>query len=292
MQASVPPLYQTSFLRIQPHGSRPRLYVLPGMAGETSFVRPILPHLLPDQPVYGIQPGSEARADPTYRPIEAVAARYAEDLCSFQPEGPYCLAGYSFGGVVAYEMARQLASRGKSVNLLAILDTGPRRRFEPSAAGLFYATYRFACDLVWWVRHDLVSTRPKKLWEKMARRARGMFRLLGSGSDDSARPSDEYVFDFKNLPDRYRQQAEQNLLALFNYVPGPYPGRVTLFRARSQPLNRLFPKDKGWGKCAVGGVDVRTVSGTHGTMLHEPFVRGLANSLQAALEEAARKRMT
>jgi len=286
VQGPVVPSHETSFLAIQPDGPKPRLYFLPSLMAETTYTWRIAHHLPPDQPVYAIQPAVEGEATPQFRPLEEIAARYVEDLCDFQPEGPYCLAGYSFGGMVAYEMARQLALRGKPVTLLAILDAGPSRETVRSAAGLIHATWGYLRNLPWWMRDDLLSTHPKELWARTVRRVRWAFRQLRPGSGDSARLTAEDYFDVGHLKDDFRQQIDRNLRASFDYVPKPYPGRVTLFRSRTQPLFRLSSEDRGWGKWARGGVEIRTVPGNHESMLEEPFVRQLAESLQAALEEA------
>ena len=70
------------------------------------------------------------------------------------------------------------------------------------------------------------------------------------------------------------------------YVPGVYPGRVTLFRARMQPLYCSHDLENGWGPLAAGGVEVRAISGNHLGMLQEPHVRVLANQLRACLDRA------
>ncbi len=276
----------TSVLAIQPGGPRPRLYFLPSVTGETYYTRDIIRHLLADQPVYGFQPGAEGEADPDVRTLEVIAARYVEDLCAFQPDGPYCLAGYSFGGMVAYEMARQLASRGKPVELLAILDTGPGRAMEKSAAGRIRATLGFLSNLPWWMREDLLRTRPGELWTRAARKARRALRRLRAGRGDPSWPVAEDYLDVGPLTDRRRRQIEANLRAFFDYlrVRRPYPGRLTLFRARAQPAFHPCWDDGGWGDWASGGVEVRAVPGNHKSMLKEPFVRHLAGSIQAALE--------
>ena len=82
-----------------------------------------LAHLLgSNQPFYGIEsPGLEDRQEPDL-PLEALASFYLESVRSVQASGPYALGGYSMGGVVAFEMARQLQAQGESVAPLAILD--------------------------------------------------------------------------------------------------------------------------------------------------------------------------
>jgi thioesterase domain-containing protein len=93
-------------------------------------------------------------------------------------------------------------------------------------------------------------------------------------------------FDISQLPDRVRPAVEANMLALGEYVPKPYPGRIMLFRARTRPLFHAFRSDLGWSRFAAAGVHVKTVPGNHETMLQEPFVRILAEQLQAALDRS------
>ena len=237
----------------------------------------------PDQPVYGIHAGVGDEAVSEFRPLEAIAVRFVEDLCTFQPEGPICLAGYSFAGMLAYEMARQLASRGRPVKLLAILDTGPGPVMEKSAAGLIRATRGFLGNLPWWIRDDLLADSPRR-----RSGPGGQGRLAGTPTiaPEPLRFRSAHrrrVCEYGPRSDRQRRQIDANLRAFFDYrrVPKSYPGRVILFHARTRPLFHLSSEDEGWREWASGGVEVRTVPGTHAHMLDEPFVRELAESLQA-----------
>jgi thioesterase domain-containing protein len=83
-------------------------------------------HLGTDQPVYGLQAKGVNGAEDNSCTIEGIARDYLREILEFQPAGPYLLGGFSFGGFVAYEMARQLVARGEKVALLAILDTQAR----------------------------------------------------------------------------------------------------------------------------------------------------------------------
>src|SRR5204863_4923379 len=75
-----------------------------------------------DQPVYGLQPrGLDGIAEP-HHTIEATAQEYLHEIRVLRPQGPYHLAGYSLGGLVVFEMARQLAAAGQQIGLLAMLD--------------------------------------------------------------------------------------------------------------------------------------------------------------------------
>ena len=76
--------------------------------------------------------------------------------------------------------------------------------------------------------------------------------------------------------------------ALRQYRPGPYRGRVTLFRVRAMSLFRAADPKMGWGKLAQGGVEIRMIAGGHNTILEQPYVQSLAEQLTASLEAAQR----
>jgi len=86
--------------------------------------------------------------------------------------------------------------------------------------------------------------------------------------------------------DVHRRIAEAHYDALSNYTPSPYPGRITLFRARVQPLSSTHDPKNGWGQLALGVVDVRFVPGDPVVMLREPHVRVLARELRACLDNS------
>jgi amino acid adenylation domain-containing protein/non-ribosomal peptide synthase protein (TIGR01720 family) len=85
----------------------------------------LIKYLGPDRPVYGVQARSLARPEPLPTSIEQMAADYADQICKVQPAGPYCLLGWSVGGIVAHAVATELQQRGEQVALLALLDSYP-----------------------------------------------------------------------------------------------------------------------------------------------------------------------
>src|SRR5262249_20922863 len=93
-------------------------------AGGTVFCYKELSNLLgPEQPFYGLQArGLNGEQAPATR-VEDMAADYIDALRTVQPAGPYALGGWSIGGVVAFEMARQLEAQGQRVDRLALLDS-------------------------------------------------------------------------------------------------------------------------------------------------------------------------
>ena len=148
--------HQARSLKFAAGVREPPLYFLPGLLGETFNCMAILDGLASSQPVYAItaRPGENQRP----RTIEDMVSGYCEELCAFQPEGPVCLAGYSFSGLLAYEMARQLDARGREVQLLAIFDTGPGRPTRLSLNGALTNLCLFLAQLA-----SLDSRRPSPI---------------------------------------------------------------------------------------------------------------------------------
>ncbi|RZB19947.1 non-ribosomal peptide synthetase [Streptomyces sp. F001] len=82
-------------------------------------------HLPPGHPLYGLQARTLLQGAEPPATLAAMAADYVEQLRSVQPSGPYHIVGWSFGGLVAFEMATQLQEQGEEIALLALLDAFP-----------------------------------------------------------------------------------------------------------------------------------------------------------------------
>jgi thioesterase domain-containing protein len=198
-----------------------------------------------------------------------MAEDYIADIRSVQPEGPYYIGGFSAGGVVAYEMARQLCARGQRVAVLALLDTPVSITADPAAARRiarwirtvrFNARYAFHIGLATFARQKLRNWRMRgriRLWTLC-------HRLTGR-----ADPTDLGV-------------EEAFLVALRDYVPAPYEGDATLFRARDELISYSDPT-LGWGRLIRGRLEIREVSGDHDTILYEPHIGMLARVLDSCL---------
>lgn len=106
----------------------PRLWFVHDLQGSAYRVRHLAEALGADRPVWSFESPFLAGEPDDARSLEAFAARYVEDLRSVQPVGPYWLAGYSFGGICAYEMARQLRRDGDEVAFVGVVDVGPGYR--------------------------------------------------------------------------------------------------------------------------------------------------------------------
>ncbi|HLG74048.1 MAG TPA: thioesterase domain-containing protein, partial [Chloroflexota bacterium] len=217
--------------------------------------------------------------------VESVAAAYIPELRLVQRHGPYLLGGYSFGGAVAYELARQLAATGEEVGLLAMIDCGPSHwslspRWKSPRAAL-----NALANLPGWLSE--AAGRSWREWHDSLRQELSMFRARFRAAPASEDPADlERLWRMDALPAEYRDFLRGCFRALVSYTPAPYDGSVTLLRARSQSLIRPPDRRLGWGPFVRGGVEVLDVPGTHLSSLREPNVRTVAAILNEHLRRA------
>ncbi len=255
---------------MQPDGAGPPLFLVHPLGGNVMCYADLVRRLGPDQPCYALQArGMEAGREP-FTSIREMAAAYIDAVRTAQARGPYHLAGYSFGGFVVYEMARQLLERGQAVRLAALLDTPapgviPLEMKNMDDAGLLVSL--FSEDLSLPLDH-LRALGPDEQLEFVLERARGA-RLI---------PPDIGLDQARRL---FRVSRTNHAIGM-NYSPEPYPGRIMLLRAGEEPDRVSSDPALGWGDLAEA-VDITWVSGRHENMLREPHVGGLAGVLAAAM---------
>ena len=111
--------------------SRP-LFLMPGLNGEPLFSKELVDRIADHSSVVGIRVRLDASYLETFNDFGRTAAEVVNAIRTYQPTGPYALAGFSYGGFVAQEVACQLQRAGEQVDLLAIIDTGPGESTSPS----------------------------------------------------------------------------------------------------------------------------------------------------------------
>jgi thioesterase domain-containing protein len=263
-----------------------------GVGAEVINYKALVRHLPQDLPVYGLQgEGVDLPAGTTLR-IESMAARYLSAMREVQAEGPYAVGGYSAGAVIAYEIARQIRAGGQEVELLVMLDgDSPVTAGRAGGSGPSKVT-RFTRNLGTWIIDDLLASSAvdlKKRVESKARVLRGRLISRSSGGNEHRAVDVRDRFGVHQVPQELVPWLEACAAALDSYRPGRYTGKIVLLRARTSALLADTTLDRGWGRFADGGVEVRTIRGDHATILREPHVRELAQELTACLE-ASRER--
>ncbi len=260
---------------LQTFGERPPLFLVHPAGGHVICYRGLAVSLAPDQPVYGLQPrGLEDGLEPIAN-LPEMAAYYVEAIRRLRPRGPYRLGGWSFGGVVAWEMARQLHAAGETVDLLAMLDTAPltAEAIEADPRDPAEVMMQTIGGYAGWmaaerIHMDEVRHLPPR------EMALAMIRQV-----DDPRLLPESRVDVILALTRVRSG---NLQAQAGYVLRPWDGHLTYFRTEgSAEAPLLASADQFWGSRA-GSVTVVPVTGNHGTILHEPHVYYIVNAVLGA----------
>lgn len=285
LSESVQPIRWRTLVPIQPKGRQPPFFCLPSVGGGVMDLAELARLLGEDQPFYGLQPRGLDGVTPPHETIESMAEHFVEVIRSAQPAGPYALGGYCFGGVVAYEVARQLQAHGQEVALLAIFEgyAPPRSQSGVSQWAPRMLYYRLRSLTVW--LQDFLGLDQQAMLARLRYSAAQRLRLLRLGMPLDV---DDPVPEANGLPDSIRRIMELHARASRQYRPLPYDGRLTLFNVRFQPLSRTPDPQRGWGRLARGGVDVHTIAGAHYNILFPPHVQSLAQVLQKCLAEADR----
>jgi thioesterase domain-containing protein len=258
---------------VQAAGAGEPLFCVHGAGGNVLNMPGIVRHLRKDRPFYAFKArGADGRGAP-YETIEEMAAAYLRDLREVQPHGPYFLSGYCGGGIVAYEMARELVGAGERVALCALIDT-------------YCPTIETSAERVAQLKRGVVQRGARYLAERA--RARVTRDALAVSRDARIRYhlSRGHVVPLA-LRDFWLTSAF--FRAASRYIPGRYRGTLTVFRAEEvQPLLCHVGDELGWAELVEGGVETHRIPGNHDELSLEPNVAALAETLQRCVDAAAR----
>ncbi|MES1245844.1 MAG: amino acid adenylation domain-containing protein [Acidobacteriota bacterium] len=268
---------------LQPEGALPPFFCVHPVGGGVHYYVHLAKRLGSDQPFYALQaPGPDDRVSLPQDTVEDLASSYVAAVRGLQPQGPYRLGGWSFGGVVAFEMAQQLARQGEEVELLALFDpTMPMGGDVPQnldpvrlAVALVHAQARQVGRTLTLSVDDVAGLAEEERLERILASARAA-GLVGEEVDTAW---------LRNL----LADIESRIRAVRLYQPRAYAGPISLFRPRGDgtgagtgAASAPPPPLPGWIDDGFPGVRVHSVSGRHETMLNEPWVAELAEILGA-----------
>lgn len=255
-----------------------------GAVGAAHYLLPLARAVGQGQPFYGLQgPGFDGTEDPI-DDIPALAARYLTEIKKIQPHGPYLVGGHSFGGIVAYEIGRQLRLGGDEVARVIMIDAYPA---VPGQAEPPWDE-RAVIEELWTIRQhafqDAGAPRRRvdqSLTPREQREQLGRF-LGASGS----RPVEEHIATITGV---YQAQVE----ALVRYEPPAADLDVTLIKATGG-FPRVLGDDRhvelfldspanGWERVPMRSFEVVRVTGDHFTVLVPPALTGLADAVRTAI---------
>jgi thioesterase domain-containing protein len=286
-----PPAPRAPLVPIQSNGTKRPFFCVHAIGGEVLSFYHLARRFGEDQPFYGLQAPRLHEMGNEPETIAGSAADYLRAVRELQPEGPYLLGGYSYGAIVAYEMAQQLEAAGERVALVAVLDTSapsimqqmPEDDQVELLQGLAWSTARQYEKFLMLSAEELRSRNPEERLQY----------FIAQMQESGLAPGEIEIRMLRNFlaGHRSRQRAARE------YRPrGASSAPITLFRCAEADAEMLeamrragLSTDdpaKGWRAYTDGPMEVIEVPGHHNRMCEEPYVVGLAEAMARSFARA------
>jgi aspartate racemase len=265
-----------SLVPIQTNGSKPPLFLVHARGTSVMLYRELAKYLGSEQPVYALQPRGLNGEEKPFKRVEDMARYYIQEIKTIQPEGSYCLGGYSLGGIIAFEMAQQLTQQGEKISLLALLDCqGPNfctrlpffNRILLHLQNMWQQKHHYVINkCISWIRWNLTE-----LQYNLQRIAILLLQIAQLPLP---------------LALRNRLIEDLNSKAAEIYQPKSYQGKITLLRAVDWLGGIGYQVDKylGWSSLAGEGVEIYEVPGDHLSMFKATNLPILAEQLKICID--------
>lgn len=271
-----------SLVPIKPTGSKTPLYIVHGAGMHVLLFNTLAVNLDPDQPVFGLQAKGLNGIDEPYYTIEDMAAHYVKEIVANNPKGPYALAGYSLGGLIAYEMARQMQKMGKHVTTLAMFDTNVEveKPTPKTNLGRFWGQAKHVAVQAGYIvklmtKYPLSTIKHKS--RAVRRRLMSMYWRVKYGKSQNQ----QGFFGYAHKIDVINADAERN------YVVKPANVHIDLFKAKKVMFYMDDFEYLGWKPYALNGITIHDIPGDHDSIFTPPNDRVFAQLLQQCLDSAS-----
>jgi len=264
-----------SLVPIKTSGTKDPVYLIHGAGLNVLLFASISKYMDKEQPVYGMQALGLNRPVELLDTIEEIAAAYLTEIIESNPEGPYRFAGYSLGGKIAFEMARQLKQMDKEISFLGIIDTYATNRDLDHTAGRLTKKLIRQFKKIPFFFHSFID-HPKEAFDYQLLMTKiRVKQILSKHREEEYSHFSPYEIEIQDSYDK----------AYYTYDLKPSDFKVDLFRVQK----RLYFLDDrvylGWAEFAKKGVEVHEVPGDHRTFLYPPNDEGFAHILQSVLDK-------
>jgi amino acid adenylation domain-containing protein len=281
VDASKPPSRHPNLVPIRPHGHATPLFLIHPIGGEVQYAFDLARHLDADQPVYAMAASGIAAGETPQASIVDMARTYLEAMRQVQASGPYLIAGWSLGGMIAYEIAHQLLAVGETVNFVGMIDTGssPYLRAQLRAADI--SEFDECSALMHWV----VDLHPVGRDVRQHSAYGELTELAGRRDVDAmvALCQREAL-----LPEHLDMPLVRRILAVYRaggkaaeqYAAPPAAVTVTFFAAdRNEGEDVTF----GWRDVLGDRLEVMSIGGSHLSIVKPPLIETLAREISGRL---------
>ncbi|MEH2121092.1 non-ribosomal peptide synthetase [Nostoc sp.] len=268
---------------IQSSGSKLPFFCMHGAGGGVNPYFKVSRRLGEEYPFYALEQ-SHTQQESEIMTVEETAACYIQEIRKVQPNGPYLLGGFCYGGVLAFEMAQQLQRQGQKIGLLVVIDAiltettiKPSKEDDAKLLLRLVEEIKTHNDVDFLVPYEELRDLP--LDEQL--------RLINKKAN--------FIFSDTEIKDYLRTYTifKANVQAMRNYVSQVYPHEITLLRAKEKIIHDFespeFNTDDsllGWGKCSSQPIKVIDVPGNHFSIIDEPHIQELTRQLRICIDNA------
>ena len=212
--------------------------------------------------------------------IESIAEKYSETILQSFGAKPILLAGYSFGGIVAFEIAHQIEKRGGHVVFIGLLDSFLDENPKPSK---YNNCIEFTSNLPEWIVNDMQHVRLINWFQRLKKAYCKIKRQISPNSSKHLRQVDE-VFNLTHASPLLKSTVQSHLNAIDLYRPVSIHCKISYFRAKVRPLFQHYRPERAWRRYSLTGLDCYEIPGNHWSLLmQEKSLDTLGKSIEAAL---------
>jgi amino acid adenylation domain-containing protein len=266
-----------SLVPLKPNGNKVPLFIVHGANHNVLIYKNLADNLDDDQPVYALQAkGLSGEVEP-HKSVEEMASHYISEIKTINPEGPYALGGFSFGGIIAFEMAKQLKAEGKKVKILALFDSYvyPSYYYSNPLVKKTVSTFYNIAQLIFLGLNMFSSKKNfKRRKDLLKLKIYGLYLRLKYGREKQ----NQLQFNYSSKIDK------MHALAFIRYKLTPQDIIVDLFRSTENIYFAHDYKYLGWKSIALKGIRKHLIPGNHSEMFLLPAVEEVGSILQKIMD--------
>lgn len=266
-----------SLVPLKPKGNKAPLFIVHGANHNVLIYKNLADNLDDDQPVYALQAkGLSGEVEP-HKSVEEMASHYISEIKTINPEGPYALGGFSFGGIIAFEMAKQLKAEGNKVKILALFDSYvyPHYYYTNPLVKKIISTLYNISQLFFMAFNMFSSVKNFKRRKALLKlKISGLYLRIKYGREKQ----NQLQFNYSSKID------EMVELAFIRYNLIPQDIKVDLFRSTEDIYFAHDYKYLGWKNIALKGIRKHLIPGNHSEMFLSPAVEEVSSILQKIMD--------
>ncbi|RZA00367.1 MAG: non-ribosomal peptide synthetase [Sphingobacteriaceae bacterium] len=259
---------------IKTSGTKPPLFLVHGSGLNLLLFKSISENFDEDHPMYGVQAIGLTKPAEIPETVEAIAAHHIAEILNIDPVGPYCIAGYSYGGFIGYEIAKQLIRSGKRVKFLGMIDTNAWAAMPPDgkAERLIKKVIRQFHKAPFLINSFIKYPKDAFAYQQYIIKRRFLKNTMSQN---------EVVEKYTLYENEIRGNYDR---VIDSYRIKPFNIQVSLFRVEKRLYFIDDTKYLGWDKLALKGVKIYTVPGDHKTFRQPPNDKLFADIIQQAMD--------